>query len=111
MVTYKVFFHSGEELGLKTRVEKGKETLDESALHLEGPNAISISLGDISAVKLFRLHGLGRVIQVDHSGGRLFLSVVRFMIGQFATINFFKTADLNDRLVAATKNPLTTPTT
>ena len=102
-MTYKVFYHSGEELGLKTRVEKGKATLDESALHLEGPGAFSIPLSEIRGVRLFRLHGLGRVIQIDHAGGRLFLSVVRFMIGQFATINFFKTGDLNDRLVAVTK--------
>ena len=101
-MTYKVFYHSGEELGLKTRVEKGKASLDESALHLEGPHGVSIPLSEISAVKLLRLHGLGRVIQIDHKGGRLFVSVVRFMIGQFATINFFKTGDLNNRLVAAT---------
>jgi hypothetical protein len=106
-MTYKVLFHAGEELGLKTRVERGKATLDESALHLEGPNGVSIPLSEISGVKLFRLHGLGRVIQIDHSGGRLFVSVIRFMIGQFATINFFKTGDLNNRLIAGTKNPLT----
>lgn len=102
-MTYKVFFHAGEELGLKTRVKKGKATLDESALHLEGPKGISIPLSEISGVKLFRLHGLGRVIQIDHSGGRLFISVIRFMIGQFASINFFKTGDLNNRLVEVTK--------
>ena len=102
-MTYKVFFHAGEEFGLKTRVEKGMATLDESVLHLEGPNGISIPLPKISSVKLFRLHGLGRVIQIDHSSGRVFVSCVRFMIGQFASINFFKTGDLNNRLVAATK--------
>ena len=103
MATYKVFFHSGEELGLKTRVEKGMATLDKSGLHVDGPNGLSIPLQNISAVKLFRLHGLGRVLQIDHSGGRLFISVIRFMICQFAAINFFKTGDLNDRLLAATK--------
>ena len=103
MTTYKVFYHAGEDLGLKTKVEKGKATLDESALHIEGPNGVSIPLCEIKAVKLFRLHGTMRVIQIDHSGGRLFVSVIRYMIGQFALVNFFKTGDLNKRLVAATK--------
>jgi hypothetical protein len=103
MTTYKVFFYAGEELGLKTRIEKGKAALDESTLFIEGVSRLSVPLKDIHQVRLFRLHGLGRVIQIDHSGGRLFISVIRFMIGQFATINFFKTGDLNDRLAAATK--------
>ena len=103
MTTYKVFYYVGEDLDLKTRVEKGMATLDESALHVDGSIAISIPLRNISSVKLFRLHGLGRVIQIDHSGGRFFISAIRFMIGQFATINFFKTGDLNDRLLTATK--------
>lgn len=89
MTTYKVFFYSGEDLGLKTRVDKGKATLDESTLTIHGPSVLTISLKDIDSVKLFRLHGLGRVIQIDHMGGRLFISVIRFMIGQFASINFF----------------------
>ena len=103
MTSYKVFFHAGQELGLKTKVEKGTAALDETTLHVEGPNGLSIPLREITEVKLFRLHGLGRVIQIDHAGGRLFISVVRFMIGQFATITFFMTGDLNERLVAATR--------
>jgi hypothetical protein len=103
MTTYKVFFHAGEQLGLTTRVERGRATLDESELHIDGSHAVTIPLLEINEVKLFRLHGLGRVIQIDHSGGRLFVSVVRFMIGQFASINFFRTGDLNARLVASTR--------
>lgn len=103
MVTYKVFFHSGEELGLKTRVEKGKATLDESALHLEGLNGFSLPLSEIRAVELFRLHGTMRVLKIDHSRGRLYLAVTRFMIGQFASVNFFKTGELYNRLVATTQ--------
>jgi hypothetical protein len=102
--TYKVFFHEGSELGLKTRVEKGKALLDDSKLQIEGINAPSISLHEIQSAKLFRLHGLGRVIQIDHPGGRLYISVVRFMIGQFATINFFKTGDLHCRLVKSVEH-------
>ena len=102
-MTYKVFYHSGEELGVKTRVEKGRAIIDDSALHLEGTGGFSVPLSDVTAVELFRLHGTMRVIKVDHSGGRLYLSVTRFMVGQFASVSFLKTGDLYDRLVAATQ--------
>jgi len=104
MTTYKVFFHVGEELGLKTRVEKGNAALDESSLRVDGPTGLVVPLKDITAVKLFRLHGLGRVVQIDHRHGRLYLTVVRFMIGQFATINFAKTGKLHALLAATTDN-------
>ena len=37
MSKYKVFFHIGNELGLKTNVLNGRAWLDNSGLHLEGP--------------------------------------------------------------------------
>jgi hypothetical protein len=110
MAEYKVFFHVGDELGIKTRVEKGTASLNETTLSVDGPGGLSLPMSSIQHVNLFRLHGLGRVIQIDHAGGRLFVSVVRFMIGQFASINFFKTGDLNERLIAATTRTTTTPT-
>jgi len=91
---YKVFFHRGNELNLKSKVLKGHAWLDDSGLHIEGSDNFNIPVHAVQQVKLFRLHGLGRVIQIDHHGGRLFLSVVRLMIGQFAFINFFKTGRL-----------------
>lgn len=97
---YKVFFHQGEELGIKTRVNKGIAWLDETGLRIEGPETVSLSAGDITHVELFRLHGPGRVVKVDHRMGRLYLSVVRLMIGQFAFINFFKTGSLHQELNA-----------
>ncbi len=96
--TYKVFYHAGEELGIKTRVHKGHAYFDESGLHVRGPESIDLSFGDIHEVTLFRLHGLGRVVKIDHASGRLFVSVVRLMIGQFAFINFFKTGEVYERL-------------
>lgn len=50
-------------------------------------------------VDMFRFHGLGRVIQLDHSKGRLFLAATRLMIGQFAIINFFRTGKLHRALL------------
>jgi hypothetical protein len=99
---YKVFFHRGDELTLKTRVMKGHAQLDDAGLHIEGREGFDIPLGELEDAELFRLHGLGRVIRIEHRQGRLFLSVTRLMIGQFALINFFKTGALHKELVAVT---------
>jgi hypothetical protein len=101
-VKYKVFFHQGDELGLKTKVARGEAWLDNAGLHVSGPKEILIPSADLLSAEMFRLHGLGRVIRVEHRQGRLFLSVVRFMIGQFASINFFKTGKLHKDLVLVT---------
>ncbi len=39
--------------------------------------------------------GLGRVIRIEHRRGRVFLSVVRLMLGQFAFINSLRRAGCN----------------
>ena len=99
---YKVFFHQGDELTLKTKVSRGEAWIDESGLHVEGASEVVIPRSNLLSVELFRLHGLGRVIRVEHRQGRLFLSVVRWMIGQFAFINFLKTGTLHKELTAIT---------
>jgi hypothetical protein len=100
---YKVFFHNGPELGLKTRVAKGQAWVDGTGLHIEGPGGFSIPSSDILNAELFRLHGLGRVIRMEYQGGRVFLAVIRLMIGQFAFINFFKTGALQKELATLAK--------
>jgi hypothetical protein len=103
---YKVFYYQGNELSLKTRVTRADCWLDDAGLHIDGPIGFTIPAADLLAVELFRLHGLGRVIRVEHRGGRLFLSVVRFMIGQFALINFLRTGELHRRLADVVKPSL-----
>lgn len=100
---YKVFFHRGDELLLKTKVSKGRAWLDDVGLHVEGPDGFTVPANDILGAELFRLHGLGRVIQIEYQGGRLFLSVIRLMIGQFAFINFFRTGKLQKQLASLAK--------
>jgi len=99
---YKVFFHRGNELGLKTTVLKGYAWLDGSSLHIEGPESFDVPFDELQQVSMFRLHGLGRVIRIEYGHGRMFLSVTRLMIGQFAFINFFKTGQLYKELSALT---------
>jgi hypothetical protein len=96
---YKVAFYRGEELTLKTRVDKGQAWLDDDGLHVDGPNGqLMIPKNDVLSAELFRLHGLGRVIRIETRGGRLFVTVVRLMIGQFAFINFLRTGALHKQL-------------
>jgi len=96
---YKVFFHNGPEIGLKTHVLKGTASIDLSGLNIQSSEGSSfIPSASINDAELFRLHGSMRVIRVEHQGGRLYLAVVRFMIGQFAFVNFFKTGELHDAL-------------
>ncbi|MFZ0273050.1 MAG: hypothetical protein WB524_21100 [Acidobacteriaceae bacterium] len=103
---YKVFFHDGPEIGLKTHVLRGTASIDASGLNIKGPVGSSlIPSGSIKEVELFRLHGTMRVIRVDHQGGRLYLAVVRFMIGQFASVNYFKTGELHKKLEGMAKSP------
>jgi hypothetical protein len=99
-----VFFHQGDDLGLKTRVEKGHAWIDGRGLHISGPSEILIPSNELLSAELFRLHGLGRVIRVEHRQGRLFLSAVRFMIGQLAFINFFKTGKLLKEISISMEN-------
>src|SRR5258705_13301433 len=99
-IRYKVFFHRGTELGLKTKVEKGQARLDDAGLHIDSLNGFTIPSSDLLEAELFRFHGLGRVIRLEYRGGRVFLAVVRLMIGQFAFINFFKTGALQKQLAA-----------
>jgi hypothetical protein len=79
---------------------KGYARLDDSGLRIEGPGGFDIPLGELQEAELFRLHGLGRVIRIEHRQGRLFLAVTRLMIGQFAIIDFFKTGALHKDLAA-----------
>ncbi len=96
---YKVFFHQGPDLGLKTHILRGTAWIDGSALKIKQKQALpDISITDLQTVKLFRLHGMARVIRIDHLHGTCFLAVVRFMIGQFASVNFFKTGELYKQL-------------
>jgi hypothetical protein len=102
--TYKVFFHEGPEIGLKTRVSKGRAWIEESALTIQARSGNPvINVRNIREVELFRLHGTMRVIRVDHQDGRIFIAVVRLMIGQFAFVDFFKTGELRRALENLTK--------
>ena len=100
---YRVIYHDGPTIDLKTKVKAGYATMADDALVIEGKTTLKIAYTTITSVDLFRLHGLGRMIKIDHSSGALFVSVVRINIaGYFAIINFAKTGHLHEELQAKT---------
>lgn len=101
-MSYRIFHHHGPELGLETQVAKGVLDIEENDISIKsGGNSYHIPFHDIDDVQLVRLHKIGRVIRLKHSGGTHFVSVIRFMIGQFALINFFATGRVFDQIQSA----------
>jgi hypothetical protein len=104
-MSYKVIYHNGEEISVKTKVKTGRLSLSESLLTVTGRDPFCIPISSLQSVDLFRLHGLGRMLRIVHNRGTFFVSVVRFcLFGQFAIINFFGTGKLKDELIAAISN-------
>ena len=101
-MSYRIFYHHGSELGLATEVEKGVLDIDNKAIAIKsGGKSYHIAFHDVEDVELVRLHKIGRVIRMKHNDGTHFLSVVRFMVGQFALINFFATGRVFNRIQCA----------
>ena len=96
---YKVMYHVGPDISLKTKVNEGILTIRDGAVSIEGKAPFDLPLENITSVELFRLHGLGRMIKVCCGEQNLFVSVIRFnFFGYFALINFFGTGRLRDEL-------------
>jgi hypothetical protein len=105
IVSYPIFFHHGAELGVQTKVQKGRLHLDDHSFVFRSSGDVTqVSINTIRSVSMFRLHGLSRVIRVDHDAGSTFLAVTRLMIGQFAFVNFFKTGALFKKMQAMVIN-------
>lgn len=99
MKRYKVIYHIGDSVGLKTKAEQGFLFIDGASVFIitkDQKNKISIE--DIRSVSLFMLNGLGSMLNVKFGPSTIFISVLRFCIGQFATTNFFGTRELKREL-------------
>jgi hypothetical protein len=77
---YKITFHVGSDLNLKTRGLKGEAWIDQAGLNIQGPlGEVLVKRQDIQKTELFRLHGIGRVIRVENRTGTVCLSVANFL--------------------------------
>ncbi len=92
---YLVIYHTEELLDLKTKMKIGRLFLEPDHLSIRGEAPMEIPFSSLQAVEMFRLHGLGRMLRIQHSGGLLVVSVVRFcLFGYFAMVNFLATGKL-----------------
>jgi hypothetical protein len=97
--TYRVAYHVGDTLNLRTKALEGRAALTQDALKITGPTPVELPIHELRSAELFRLHGGGRCIRISHERGTVYVSVVRFMLfGYFALINFFGTGQLAHRL-------------
>jgi len=97
-----VAFHVGETIGVGTKADKGAAEYDDQSLTVAGKfSHVEIPYSTIQRAELMKLNGIGTVIKLTHDQGTLFLSVIRFMIGQFALINYFATRRLCRNLAQA----------
>ena len=98
-VSYKVLYHVGESVSLKTKGATGRLSIEDDRLLIRGPPEISIPFESLRSVELLRMHGTGRMLKIEHATGRLFVSVIRFnLFGLFAVVNFFGTGRLEKEL-------------
>ena len=104
---YRVIYHIGDTLDLRTKALQGHASLTQDELTITGPSPVELPVRELRAAELFRLHGLGRCIRISHERGTIYLSVVRFVLfgGYFALINFFATGQLARRLREAIGSP------
>jgi hypothetical protein len=98
---YRIIYHIGKEIDVKTKVESGTLTWQEQSLFISGASSFEVPFSSFISVDMFRMHGLGRMIKLVCSDRTIFLTVVRFNIaGYFAVINFFKAGELHEKLKA-----------
>jgi hypothetical protein len=100
---YRVIYHVGETLNLRTKGLKGYASLTDEAVTITGPTRVELAIPELRAAELFRLHGLMRCIRISHERGTIYVSVVHLVLfgGYFALGNFLGTGELTRRLRAA----------
>jgi hypothetical protein len=77
---YKIIFHVGSDLNLRTRGFQGEAWIDQTGLNIQGPmGEVLVKRQDIQKTELCRLHGIGRVIRIENSTGTVCLSVGNFL--------------------------------
>lgn len=96
---YKIVYHVGPELTVKTKVASGTLTFQDDALRISGPSEPAIPFAEIRHAEMFRLHGLGRMIKMVCDERTIFLTAVRFNLGgYFVLINAFRTGQVYEQI-------------
>ena len=98
---YKIIYHIGNEINLKTKVKGGTLTWQEHSVLVSNSASFEVPFASLLSIDMFRLQGLGRMIKLVCANRVIFLTVVWLDIaGYFAIVNFFKTGELFGQLKA-----------
>ena len=96
---YRIVYHVGPELTIKTKVRSGTLTLQDDAIRISGSSSLTIPFSEVISVEMFRLHGLGRMLKLICRERTVFLTVIRInCFGYFVIINFFRAGELYEAL-------------
>jgi hypothetical protein len=92
--TYKVLMHNGSVLTPTTLLHQGTIEVDRLGLHIDGELQLFIPGGEVMELRRFKAPPLGETLQVDHSGGRVFMAVRGAKIGPIRLMSPGKTKRL-----------------
>ena len=100
MEKFRVIYHIGDEIDIKTKVASGYVVFDDEEIKLISKTGGNIAnFTDTYRVSLFMMNGLGSMLKIEIDNATVFLSVVRFCVaGQFAMGNAVGTRKLKTLL-------------
>ena len=64
-MNYKIIYHIGEEITLKTKVDSGKLLIESDSISILGKSNLNIPFSNISKIDMFWMHGLGRMLKLN----------------------------------------------
>lgn len=96
---YKIFYHFGDELSIKTKVKTGSLLISENNIFLTENNSNIKELDNIVDVELTTIPGSGHCIKICCQDYNLFVSVIRFSLFEsFVLVNYRKTMEVYKKL-------------
>lgn len=96
MGKYKVIYHIGDTIDIKTKVDSGFVIFEDEKIELRSKTGNVIAdFANMTQISLFMQYGVGSMLKTRIDNRTVFLSVVRFCIaGQFAVANAIGTRKL-----------------
>lgn len=103
MKNYKIIYHIGKSIGLRTIVNKGILTEEKGNIFIIS-NRDRIALSKIHSCELIKLNGLGTMIKIAIDDNTIFLTAYKIFINKgtgFAIINYFGTRNIRSILIGS----------
>lgn len=96
---FKVIYHVGKKIQNDTKLMSGKLSINQEKINISGAAPLEVELSTCKTIELFRLHGIGNMIEISCPEKRIFVTIPRLYIaGLFIKIHTIKTAKLYKKL-------------